>query len=160
MKTTTEVEKECYLYERVLGISATTKTFYPFDVAIDQPIHILHKYLNEIGELNTHLPKRSDHMRIVHLASKAISALNDPIVSASHKLDLLFLLYFTCCKACFTLQDEFGLMSVYWTKFNSRYQAVLRGWTLGGCGISNTYTRAFEKRITSHFSYSHSNEHD
>lgn len=135
MENKEEAEQECHLYENILGIASTTRTFYPFDFCLEQPLMILRKFLRDLAEFPSVLPKPEEHLYILELGREVLVNLVNEKVAAERKVELLFWLYLNCAVACFSLQDHYGFTTKYWSLFSSRYEAVLKSWTLGWEGV-------------------------
>jgi hypothetical protein len=130
-KGASAAEQENFLYERILGVASTAKTFYPFNVCTEQPIAILQKFVSDLerlGSVDSALTKQS---YLVSIAKETCAKCLDPNVTPDHKVELLFMVYLHACLASHALQDRYGVESKYWSKYPSRCDAVVLGWTLG-----------------------------
>jgi hypothetical protein len=148
---TSPVERENFLYERILGAASTAKTFYPFDACVEQPLAILQKFVCDLERLGTVDAALTRQPYLVSLVKETIEKCADPHIEPDRKMQLLFMVYVHACVASHALQDRYGVKSRYWSKYPSRFEAVVHGWTLGWDQDADGKSEAIRAKIVSFY---------
>ena len=145
------VEQENVLYEHILGAASTTKTFYPFDACVEQPVTILQKYISDLETFGSVDPELTRQDYLVSAGNETCQKCLDASIDPDRKVELLFIVYLQACLASHALQDRYGVQSKYWSKYPSRFDAVVHGWTLGWEHAADGQLATMKDRIIAYY---------